>query len=153
VIYGERPGQLQAFLSRGVVAYTANTGYGWGLTNGIGYAERLVQLFTEELSRGGTQAAGEVVRRTKQRYLLETPRYDAYDEKTLMQWTLFGDADAVALVLDDDGPTQTAKRSRPPRQRRKLTPPDEGALGSARRPRGAGTTRGTRVAIVTAATL
>ena len=30
------------------------------------------------------------MRRTKQRYYLETPRYDAYDEKSLMQWTLFG---------------------------------------------------------------
>ena len=33
----------QTFLSRGVVAYVANTGYGWGLKYGIGYGERLVR--------------------------------------------------------------------------------------------------------------
>ena len=35
-------------------------------------------------------AVGDAVRRAKQRYYLETPRFDAYDEKSLMQWTLYG---------------------------------------------------------------
>lgn len=80
----------QTMFARGVVAYVANTGYGWGLKSGIGYSARMVQIFTEELTAGGTLAIGEVVRKTKQRYFLETPRYDAYDEKTIMQWALFG---------------------------------------------------------------
>jgi uncharacterized repeat protein (TIGR01451 family) len=80
----------QTFLSRGVQSYVANTGYGWGLKYGIGYGERLVQLLTEELGSGGTVAVGEAVRRSKLRYYLETPRYDAYDEKSLMEWALFG---------------------------------------------------------------
>jgi uncharacterized repeat protein (TIGR01451 family) len=80
----------QTMLSRGVVAYVANTGYGWGLKYGVGYAERLMELLTEELSKGGTVVIGEAVRRAKLRYFLETPRYDPYDEKTLMQWALFG---------------------------------------------------------------
>jgi uncharacterized repeat protein (TIGR01451 family) len=80
----------QTMLSRGVAAYVANTGYGWGLKYGVGYAERLMELLTEELSKGGTVVTGEAVRRAKLRYFLETPRYDPYDEKTLMQWTLFG---------------------------------------------------------------
>jgi hypothetical protein len=80
----------QAMLSRGVMAYIANTGYGWGLKSGIGYGERLEQLFTEELTTGGTVVVGDAVKRAKQRYYLETPRYDSYDEKSLMQWTLFG---------------------------------------------------------------
>jgi subtilisin-like proprotein convertase family protein len=80
----------QTFLSRGVVAYVANTGYGWGLRHGIGYGERLAQLATEELTKGGTVVIGDAVKRAKQRYYLETPRYDTYDEKSLMQWTLFG---------------------------------------------------------------
>ena len=80
----------QTFLSRGVVAYVANTGYGWGLKHGIGYGERLSELLTEELTQGGTVAVGEAVRRAKQRYYLETPRFDGYDEKSLMQWALFG---------------------------------------------------------------
>jgi len=41
-------------------------------------------------SRGVWVEVGEAVRRTKLRYYLETPRFDAYDEKSLMQWTLFG---------------------------------------------------------------
>jgi hypothetical protein len=36
----------QTFLARGVVAYVANTGYGWGLKHGTGYGERLVRLLT-----------------------------------------------------------------------------------------------------------
>jgi uncharacterized repeat protein (TIGR01451 family) len=80
----------QAFLSRGVLAYAANTGYGWGLKYGIGYSERLLQLLTEELTSGGTAAVGDAVKRAKLRYYLETPHYDVYDQKSLMQWTLFG---------------------------------------------------------------
>ncbi len=80
----------QTMLSRGVVAYVANSGYAWGLKHGIGYGERLMELLTEEMTRGGTVITGDAVRRTKVRYFLETPRYDGYDEKTLMQWTFFG---------------------------------------------------------------
>jgi hypothetical protein len=80
----------ESFLTRGVVAYVANTGYGWGLKHGIGYAERLVEIFSEELTGGGTVAAGDAVRRAKQRYYLESPRFDPYDSKTLMQWQLYG---------------------------------------------------------------
>ncbi|MGH9886956.1 MAG: hypothetical protein ACREBE_15620, partial [bacterium] len=80
----------QTFLSRGALAYVANTGYGWGLKHGIGYGERLSLLVTGELTRGGTVTFGDALRRSKQRYYLETPRFDRYDEKSLMQWTLFG---------------------------------------------------------------
>jgi hypothetical protein len=80
----------QTFLSHGAGAYVANTGYGWGLKYGIGYGERLEQLLTEELTRGGTIPIGDAVKAAKRRYYLETPRYDAYDQKSLMQWTLFG---------------------------------------------------------------
>ncbi len=80
----------QTFLSLGAVAYAANSGYGWGLKSGVGYSERLVELFTEAMSQGGTIGVGEAVKLAKQRYFLESPRFDPYDEKTLMQWTLFG---------------------------------------------------------------
>ena len=39
---------------------------------------------------GGTVNVGEAVKAAKLRYFLEAPRFDPYDEKTLMQWTLFG---------------------------------------------------------------
>jgi hypothetical protein len=80
----------QTFLSRGAVAYLGNTGYGWGLRNGIGYSARLTQLLTEELTSGGTRVVGESVLRAKRRYVLESPRFDPYDLKVLMQWTTFG---------------------------------------------------------------
>jgi hypothetical protein len=80
----------QTFLSRGAVAYVANTGFGWGLLNGIGYAERLQQILAEEMTAGGTVVTGDAVKRTKMRYFLETPRVDPYDEKSLLQWTFFG---------------------------------------------------------------
>jgi hypothetical protein len=32
----------------------------------------------------------DAVKRTKQRHVLETPRYDPYDQKSLMQWTTYG---------------------------------------------------------------
>ena len=80
----------QTFLNRGALAYIANSGYGWGLRFGIGYSARLVQIFTEQLTSRGSVAVGDLVRETKQRYYLEAPRYDPYDEKTVMQWTLYG---------------------------------------------------------------
>ena len=80
----------QTFLDRGAVAYVANTGFGWGLLYGIGYAERLEQILSEEMSAGGVVVTGEAVRRTKLRYFLEAPQLDPYDEKSLLQWTFFG---------------------------------------------------------------
>ena len=80
----------QAVLRQGALAYVANTGYGWGLLSGIGYAERLVQILTEELTAGGSHQIGEAIVATKQRYVLENVSFDSYDEKSLQQWTLFG---------------------------------------------------------------
>ena len=81
----------QTFLARGACAYLANSGFGWGLKKGVGLSERLVVLLTEELTRGGDLVAiGDAMRRAKERYYLESPRYDAYDVKTSLQWTLFG---------------------------------------------------------------
>jgi hypothetical protein len=80
----------QTMMSRGAVVYVANSGYGWGLKFGIGYGARLAQLMTEQMTSGGTVVMGDAVKKTKQRYVLETPRFDPYDEKTVMQWTLYG---------------------------------------------------------------
>jgi len=80
----------QTYLGLGVPAYVANSGFGWGLDVGIGYSERLVQIFTEELTRGGTVPIGSAVAASKLRYFLETRHFDLYHQKTLMQWTVFG---------------------------------------------------------------
>ncbi len=80
----------QTMLSRGVVAYIANSGYGWSLVYGVGYGGRLVQIFTEQLTAAATPSAGDLVRTSKLKYFMEDPRPDPYDQKTLMQWTLYG---------------------------------------------------------------
>lgn len=80
----------QAILGAGAMAFVANSGYGWGLQHGIGYSERLMETLTEELLAGGTQVFGEAVRRAKLRYFLETPGFDSYDRKSVMQWTFYG---------------------------------------------------------------
>ncbi len=82
----------QTFLGLGAVAYVANTGYGWGLKAGPpGYGERMVVLMTEQLAAGGTVEVGEAVKAAKTRYLAEDGGcFDAYDQKSVMQWTLFG---------------------------------------------------------------
>ena len=80
----------EVMMERGAVVYAANTGFGWGLRTGIGYGERLVELLTEELTSGGTVTFGQAYRRAKIRYLLESPRLDDYDRKSLAQWALYG---------------------------------------------------------------
>ncbi|MCP4659771.1 MAG: DUF11 domain-containing protein, partial [bacterium] len=80
----------QTMLSLGALVFVANSGYGWGLRCGIGYGERIVDIFTQELTRGGTVLIGDAVRRTKQRYYMEAQRFDHYDAKSSMQWTFYG---------------------------------------------------------------
>jgi len=100
----------QTMMGRGVLGYVANTGYGWGLLHGIGYGERLVQILTEELTAGGTVILGDAVKRTKLRYFLENPRFEPFDAKSLMQWTLFGlpmYAVRTGIDVGDDGVLST----------------------------------------------
>lgn len=80
----------QTLMRRGALGYVANTGYGWGLLSGVGYSERLIEVFTEEMTSADTVTFGDAVLAAKTRYWLETPRIDPYDVKTLMQWALFG---------------------------------------------------------------
>lgn len=94
----------ETLLARGALAYVSNTGYGWGLVHGIGYGERLVELLSEEWVAGGAVPVGVAVRSAKRRYVLETPQFDAYDTKSLMQWTLFGLPMATVQVAPS--PTQ-----------------------------------------------
>lgn len=80
----------QTMMARGVVAYLANSGYGWGLNNAVGLSERLLEIFSEELRAGSTVTVGKAYVRSKLRYFLEQPGFSFYDEKTLLQWTYYG---------------------------------------------------------------
>lgn len=84
----------QTFLRRGALTYVANSGYGWGLRDGVGYSERLIEIFTDQLrvspEDGQDLNIGQAVLDAKLRYYQESRGLDAYGLKTLMQWVTFG---------------------------------------------------------------
>jgi hypothetical protein len=79
----------QAFSQRGA-NYIANTGYGWGLGNSIGLSERLMHNFTQELMEGASSIIGKALADAKTRYYSETPDFGDYDEKVVIESTLYG---------------------------------------------------------------
>jgi hypothetical protein len=114
----------QTLLSRGVVAYVANTGYGFGLVTGSGYVKRLAQLLTEQLTRGGTVAVGDSVLLAKRLYFVnkDSGPEDPYALKTLMQWTTFG---LPMYALATGIPTDTSARQAIEPLARRERPPTE----------------------------
>lgn len=79
----------QTYLGRGAAIYIGNSGYGWGLVHGIGYSERLTDIFSDILSHAGNGLeVGDAVLQAKSAYGREAR--DPYAHKTLMQWTVFG---------------------------------------------------------------
>ncbi len=79
----------QAFFGRGA-NYVANTGYGWGSNTGLGWSERLLDNFARALTHGASVSIGQAFMTAKQRYFNESTTFDAYDEKALMESTLYG---------------------------------------------------------------
>jgi len=79
----------QAFARR-KANYVANTGFGWGTDPGIALSERLMKTFTAELARGSDVKMGQALLQAKQRYYLESPWFDDYDEKILIEATFYG---------------------------------------------------------------
>jgi hypothetical protein len=70
--------------------YLASTGYGYGDDEGIGGTERLMGIFTEELLQDGSPTVGEALVAAKQHYLNSTSAGTVYDEKSSIQFTLYG---------------------------------------------------------------
>jgi hypothetical protein len=80
--------------------WVGNTGYGYGDSDLIGYSERLMLNYTEELGRDWRNASGqyigmpigEALTRAKRRYLRQSPlgAFGVYDEKALLVATLYG---------------------------------------------------------------
>jgi len=79
----------QALLGRGAV-WVANTGFGYGDADAVGYSEQLMALFARHLSAGNT--VGQALRRAKVEYLNTTGlhSFSPYDEKVLAEATLYG---------------------------------------------------------------
>jgi hypothetical protein len=79
----------QALAQHGA-SYVANTGYGWGYVTAIGLSEQLMLDFTERLVFGQSATAGQALAAAKQEYYLNDGSFDYYDEKILVESTLYG---------------------------------------------------------------
>jgi hypothetical protein len=75
--------QQQAFV-------VANTGFGWGYHTSVGLSERLMLNFTERLAFGQSSTLGQALAAAKQEYYLDEGYFDYYDEKILIESTLYG---------------------------------------------------------------
>jgi hypothetical protein len=79
----------QAFVRRGAT-YVGNTGYGWGCRGGSCLSEVLMYKYTQNLSRGSSASIGQAFLSAKQTYYDEEGDFDGYDEKILIEATLYG---------------------------------------------------------------
>lgn len=80
----------ELFATKRFPAFVGNTGFGWGLTDGVGLGEKLLLLVTDEITRGGQVPLGEALRLAKQEYFLRQDRLDAFDHKVLHESTFYG---------------------------------------------------------------
>ena len=79
----------QAFARRGAY-YVANTGYGWGCRGSSCLSEVLMEKYTRNLSRGSSASIGKGLMEAKHSYYDEEEDFDGYDEKILIEATLYG---------------------------------------------------------------
>jgi hypothetical protein len=77
-------------LAQHQVNYVANTGYGWGGSDGIALSERLMLGFTQRLTLGQSAVLGQALAVAKQEYYLTEGVFDYEDEKILIESTLYG---------------------------------------------------------------
>ena len=86
------PGMLdlpEAF-ARKRASYVGNTGYGWGLLGAVGLSERMVIIYTQELTKDGAARMGKALMSTKRLYFEGTHPVNAYDEKVVQQMVFYG---------------------------------------------------------------
>ena len=106
------PGTLdlaQAFAQK-KANYVGNTGYGWG-GGGVIYSEALMRNYARELLRGTSTHIGPALAAAKQRYYAQVQFFDAYDQKVMMQATLYGlpmYGITSGGTLEDDDPFPSA---------------------------------------------
>ncbi len=82
----------QAFGLYPTNAFIGNTGYGLGDTTEIGYSEKLLYYFAQELGSRANMPVGEALLNAKQRYVSSAPSggFSIYDEKVMIESTLYG---------------------------------------------------------------
>lgn len=79
----------QAFASRRA-AFVGNTGFGWSQRASIGLSEQLMLDFTERLVYGQSATLGRALAAAKREYYLNEGDFDSFDEKILIETTLYG---------------------------------------------------------------
>jgi hypothetical protein len=72
------------------INYIANTGYGWGYVYSVGLSEQLMLDFTEYLVYGQSATLGQALAAAKQEYYLNEANFNYYDEKIMIESTLYG---------------------------------------------------------------
>lgn len=80
----------ELMMEKGAISYIGNTGFGWGLKQGIGYTERLLQILTQKMLLNNISSLGKSLIEAKREYFIEDKRYDVFDEKILFESTLYG---------------------------------------------------------------
>ena len=82
---------VQAFVQKRAY-FVGNTGFGWGSGGGMTYSESLTQIYARELVRGTSNTIGVALMNAKRRYweFYGSTIFGPYDEKALMQVTLYG---------------------------------------------------------------
>ena len=79
----------QAWVGQGAV-YIANTGYSWGLHNGVGLSEQMGVNLAQQLTLSTTTTIGQALLGAKRSYHAATPAPTVYDTKVLNELTLYG---------------------------------------------------------------
>ncbi|NNJ12590.1 hypothetical protein EKD04_019885 [Chloroflexales bacterium ZM16-3] len=88
--FSPSPDWPEAYAMRGA-SYIAATGYAYGDTELVEYGERYLVNLARELRTGsGPVALGSALIRAKQAYLSEKASISGMDEKTLLQFSLYG---------------------------------------------------------------
>jgi alpha-tubulin suppressor-like RCC1 family protein/sugar lactone lactonase YvrE len=79
----------QAMARQGAV-YLANTGAGLGDVEAVACSELLNKMYLEELLQNGGATVGSALTASKQRYVTSLAAMTPYDEKTSIEFTLYG---------------------------------------------------------------
>lgn len=79
----------EAFVRKGA-SYIGNTGYGWGIMNGIGLSEKVIRLFNKEITKSPSPPLGKALGRAKNLYLEQESEISVWDEKVMQELILYG---------------------------------------------------------------
>ena len=80
----------QLLLRKGAAAYISNTGFGWALHESSGYHALLMDLITQEILSRPSCSLGLALDEARREYYVRCHRYDVFDEKVLLETSLFG---------------------------------------------------------------